>query len=247
MRYRSVAVLAVLVVAWEIATMAFKLPAYILPAPTAILQDLGGQWSSLLKHIATTGEEILYGYLISIAVGIPLAAAISFSKICRDIIQPIIIVSQVIPKVVLAPLFIIWFGIGILPKLILVFLLCFFPIVLSAAAGFAAIEPEIIEFARSTGAKPWRQFALIRFPYALPNIFVGLKLSATMAVIGAVVAEFVSSDKGLGYILMIITGDLNTTRAFSVIIVLSAMGLLLYWAVERLERFVIPWHSSQQK
>lgn len=245
-RLRPLLVFAAFFLLWELLVNAFHLPAYLLPAPTAVVWDLYQQAWALMGHTFVTGQEVVFGYVIAILIGIPLAMLISFSKIAREILYPILIISQVVPKVVLAPLFIIWFGIGMMPKLILVFLLCFFPIVLSAVAGFRAIDDETIEFAQSTGATPWRQFRLIRFPHALPSIFVGLKLAATMSVIGAIVAEFVSSDRGLGYVLMLISGEMNTTRAFSIIVILSLMGLALYWLVELIERLVIPWHSSQR-
>lgn len=245
-KLRPILIFAGFFLLWEILCVAMNVAPYILPRPSAVVADLWRQAPNLLVHTLVTGQEVVAGFILAIVIGVPLAVLISFSKIAREIIYPILIVSQVIPKVVLAPLFIIWFGIGIMPKLVLVFLLCFFPVVLSAIAGFRSIDDETVEFVRSTGASPWRQFSLVRFPHALPSIFVGVKLASTMAVIGAIVAEFVSSDRGLGYVLMLISGELNTTRAFAIIVILSVMGLLLYWLTELVERLIIPWHASQK-
>jgi NitT/TauT family transport system permease protein len=153
---------------------------------------------------------------------------------------------QIVPKIAIAPLFIIWFGFGFMPKLLLVFLLSFFPIVVSSIAGFKSVDPDVMDLARSTGAGAWRLFAKIRLPQALPDIFTGLKVGAALAATAAVVAEFVASNKGLGYLLLEYNGNLETPMVFAVIIVLSLIGLAIYYAVEFLERITIPWHVSQR-
>ena len=149
------------------------------------------------------------------------------------------------PQIAVAPLFIIWLGFGFTPKLLLVFLLSFFPIVIASIAGFRAIDPEIMDFVQTTGAGGLRAFGKVRLPYALPEIFTGLKVGAAISATAAVVAEFVASDRGLGYLLLQYNGDLNTQMVFATVMVLGAIGLAVYFAVELLERLAIPWHASQ--
>jgi NitT/TauT family transport system permease protein len=168
-------------------------------------------------------------------VSIPLALWIAYSRFMENAIYPVIVFLQIIPKIAVAPLFIIWFGFGFAPKLLVVFLLSFFPIIVSSIAGFKSVDPDIMDFARTTGASQWKMFAMIRLPQALPHIFTGLK-----------VAEFVASDKGLGYLLLQYNGNLDTPMVFATIILLSIIGLAVYYAVELIERFTIPWHVSQQ-
>jgi NitT/TauT family transport system permease protein len=151
---------------------------------------------------------------------------------------------QNVPKIAVAPLFIIWFGFGLTPKLLVVFLLAFFPIMAASIAGFRAINPEIVDFARTTGAGRWRIFYKIRLPAAIPHIFVGLRVAATIAPTAAIVAEFVASDRGLGYLLLRYNGDLNTAMSFATIITLAIMGVSLFFLVELLERLLTPHHVS---
>jgi NitT/TauT family transport system permease protein len=239
--------LAVLLLAlWEAAVRGFALPLYLLPPPSLVFAALVEFHASLLEHSLVTAREIVAGYVLAVVVAVPLAVLISQSKLVAETVYPLLVFSQVIPKVALAPLFIIWFGFGFMPKLLLTFLLCFFPVVVAGIAGFKSLDDDVLDFARSTGATPWRLFTKIRLPHALPSIFVGLKVAATLAVVGAIVAEFVASDRGLGYILMIANGDLNTVMAFAVLTILAVIGLALYYGVDLAERLVIPWHASQR-
>jgi NitT/TauT family transport system permease protein len=150
------------------------------------------------------------------------------------------------PKVAIAPLFVIWFGFGLMPKVLIVFMLAFFPMLANGIAGFKSVPTDIMEFARSTGAGRVRTFWKVRLPHALPSIFTGLKVGAALAAIGAVVGEFVASDRGLGYLLLEYNGDLNTPMVFAVIVFLSTIGLVVYGLVVAAERFIIPWHVSQR-
>ncbi len=159
---------------------------------------------------------------------------------------PVIVFLQIIPKIAIAPLFIIWFGFGFTPKVLLVFLLSFFPIVVASIAGFKSADRDVMDFARTTGASGLRMFLKISLPQALPQIFTGLKVGAALAATAAVVAEFVASDKGLGYLLLQYNGQLDTPMVFAIIVLLSLIGLAVYYAVEIIERIAIPWHVSQQ-
>ena len=237
----------VLFALWEVATRALGIPSYLLPAPSKIVVDLAARWSRVAQNTLVTSREIVAGFLLAVGVSIPLAVTIAYSRFLERTVYPLIVFFQIVPKIAIAPLFIIWFGFGFTPKLLLVFLLSFFPIVVSAIAGFKSVDPEIMDLARSTGAGQWIIFRKIRLPHALPSVFTGLKVAAALSATAAVVAEFVASDKGLGYLLLEFNGDLNTSMVFATIIVLSIVGLVVYYAVELLERVVIPWHVSVQR
>src|SRR6185436_17583624 len=194
-----------------------------------------------------TTQEIIAGYLLAVVVSIPLALTVAYSRFIETAIYPVVVFLQIIPKIAIAPLFIIWFGFGFAPKLLLVFLLSFFPIVVASIAGFKSVDPEIMDFARTTGASGWKMFFKIRLPQALPDIFTGLKVGAALSATAAVVAEFVASDRGLGYLLLQYNGNLETPMVFATIVLLALIGLIVYYAVEVVERLAIPWHVSKQQ
>jgi NitT/TauT family transport system permease protein len=200
----------------------------------------------VLDAARVTGSEILAGYALAILVSVPLALLIAGSRLVERTIYPLVVFLQIVPKIAIAPLFIIWFGFGLTPKLLLVFLLCFFPIVVGAVAGFKSVDPDVSDLGRSTGASAWRLFTKIRLPQALPELFTGLKVGAALAATAAVVAEFVASNRGLGYLLLEYNGNLETAMVFAVIVVLALMGLALYGLIELLERLAIPWHVRQR-
>lgn len=237
----------VLFVIWEAAVRIFGVATYLLPPPSLIWTEFASRWSYVLANTWITTSEIIAGYLVAVAVSVPLAVFVAYFPTMERMFYPIIVFLQIVPKIAIAPLFIIWFGFGYTPKILLVFLLSFFPIVVSSIAGFKSIDDETMELARSTGASAWMIFRKIRLPHALPSIFTGLKVAAALSSTAAVVAEFVASDKGLGYLLLRYNGDLETPMVFATIIVLSIVGLIIYYAVELLEKFAIPWHVSQRK
>ena len=236
----------VLLAAWELAVWAFAIRDYMLPAPSAIAQELVRRWPRIWDGARVTGLEIVLGYAIAIAVSVPLALGIAFSRWMERNVYPLIVAFQVVPKIALAPIFVIWLGIGMVSKLTMVFLLCFFPMLVNNVAGFRGTNPEVMDFGRSTGAGAWRLFRMIRLPSALPSVFTGLKIGAVNAVTGAVVAEFVSADRGLGYLLQEYNGNMQTGGVFAAVAVLSAVGLSVYYTIEFLERISIPWHVSQR-
>ena len=238
---RVLLTLILTILVWEFAVWLFDFPRYLLPAPSAIVEEFSERWRSVVPHAAATLWIIVVGYLIAAAVSIPLALIIAFSRFLETTLYPIVVLFQIVPKIAVAPLFLIWFGFGIAPKLLLVFLISFFPITVSSIAGFKSVSPEIMDFSRSTGADGWTIFRKIRLPAALPSIFVGLKVASAFAATAAVVAEFVASDKGLGFLLLQYNGDLDTAMAFAAIVILSSIGLGLYYIVEWLERLIIPW------
>ena len=244
---RPVLAFAAFLLLWEAAARGFGLPDYILPPPSAIMLGTATRWRSLLNAAFYTAQPMLAGFAVAVVAGIAIALAIAFSRTMQGVLYPLLVFLQIVPKIAVAPLFIIWFGFGLTPKILLVFLLSFFPVVVAAITAFRSIEPEVMELARSTGAGRLRIFRMVQLPQALPALFGGIKVAAALAATAAVVAEFVASDRGLGYLLMSYNGDLNTTMSFAAIFVLSAMGLLLYGAVELVERISIPWHVSRRR
>ncbi len=246
-RMRALAGIAVFLLLWEAAARVFRIPAYILPPPTMILADGAAKWRSLLNGASYTVQPMLAGFVAAVVLGVLIALAIAFSRAVQAVAYPLLVFLQIVPKIAVAPLFIIWFGFGLMPKVLLVFLLSFFPVVVAATTAFASIEPEILELARSTGAGRLRTFRMVQLPHALPALFGGFKVAAALAATAAVVAEFVASDRGLGYLLMEYNGNLDTSMAFAAIFVLSAMGMALYGAVELLESVAVPWHVSRRR
>ena len=244
-RLGALLLVAALLLTWEIAVRLLGIKEYLLPAPTKIWSEFIKRSSAVMDGAWVTTLEILGGYLLAVMVSIPFALAVTYSRFMENAVYPVVVFLQIVPKIAVAPLFIIWFGFGYTPKLLIVFLLSFFPIVVSSIAGFKAVDPEIADFARTTGASGWKLFAKIRLPQALPDIFTGMKVGAALAATAAIVAEFVASDKGLGYLLLQYNGNLDTPMVFAVIFLLSFIGLIVYYTVEVIERFTIPWHVSQ--
>jgi NitT/TauT family transport system permease protein len=231
---------AFLLVAWEAAADVFKIPTYLFPAPSQIVRAGIDNASLLLRESWVTSVEIVLGYLLSIAIGIPLALGIFHSPVFAKSVYPLLVSTQAMPKVAIAPLFVVWFGFGLLPKVLIAFLIAFFPIVINTVMGLSAIEHEKIFLARSMGLSSFATFRLIRFPNALPSVFAGLKISITLAVVGAVVGEFVGGDSGLGYELMVANGNMNTPLLFAGVLALTVLGLVLFGVVEMLEHFAMP-------
>ncbi len=244
---RSLAGFVTFLVIWEALGRILHLPEYILPVPSMIAAGIGAKWRSLLGAASFTAQPMVLGFLLAAVLGILIALAIAFSRTVQGVAYPLLVFLQIVPKIAVAPLFIIRFGFGLTPKVLLVFLLSFFPVVVAAITAFRSIEPEILEMARSTGAGRMRTFRMVQLPHALPALFGGLKVAAALAATAAVVAEFVASDRGIGYLLMEYNGNLDTRMSFAAIVVLSAMGLALYGVVELAERFAIPWHVSRRR
>jgi NitT/TauT family transport system permease protein len=244
---RQLAGFVILFLVWEIGVRIFNIKEYVLPPPSQVAVAVTDHWRAVLDGAWITTVEIIAGFLLAVLVSIPLAVSIAFSRFVEQTVYPVMVFLQIVPKIAIAPLFIIWFGFGFTPKLLVVFLLSFFPIVISSIAGFRSIDPEIMDFVDTTGASAWTSFVKVRLPHALPDIFVGLKVGAALSATAAVVAEFVASDRGLGYLLLQYNGDLNTQMVFAIVILLSAIGVVVYFAVELLQRLVIPWHVTSRE
>jgi NitT/TauT family transport system permease protein len=232
---------------WEWSVVFFDIPRYILTPPTLIVEKGWADIDRLLYYTYVTGIESVTGYVISVIIGLPLGLAIVFSSILRRTIYPFFVSLEMVPKIAFAPLFISWLGFGLLPKIIIVILVCFFPIVLNAILAFNSLSEELTLFCRSTGAGPWRAFFKIRLPAAMPQCFVGFKYAAINATVGATIAEFIGSDEGLGFYIQIVTGNMRPDLAFAGIFFLTILGLALFGCVTLAERLLIPWHISVRR
>lgn len=233
------------VVFWEIAVRTLSIPSYLLPAPSTIIESMVKNSAVLIKESIGTTLEILLGFALSVAVGIPLALAIYLWRPFARAIYPVLVSSQAVPKVAIAPLFLVWFGFGLLPKVLIAFLIAFFPVVINTAMGLAALEREKIYLAQSMGMGPFATFFKIQLPNAMPSIFAGLKISITFAVVGAVVGEFVGGQGGLGYLLLIANGNMDTPLLFGGIVALTVLGVVLFLLIGVAERLVLPPHAVE--
>jgi len=231
---------------WEAAVAVLKVPAYLLPPPTEIVRVFINDFAKLAFHGWVTAYEMLLGYALAVGIGIPLAIAITSSERFDRFVMPQMLFFQVVPKVAIAPLFLVWFGVGALPKVLVAFLISFFPIVIDAAVGLRSMSTEMRDLARSMGASRLQVFAQFRLPTSLPYLFSGLKVAATLAVAGAVVGEFVGADKGLGYLLLVTNSNLETALMFATLFALTFIGLAFFYAVEFLEALLIPWHVTHR-
>jgi NitT/TauT family transport system permease protein len=230
---------------WEVATRALRIPRFIMPAPSAILGE-GWEWRyRFIGHTWVTLYETLGGFALSMVVGVPLAVLIVYSPALRAAIYPLVILAQSVPKIAIAPVLLLVLGYGEVPKMVVAFLVAFFPVVVDTATGLAATPPELLDLSRSYRASAFKTFLKVRLPMALPFIFAGAKVAITLSVIGAVVGEFVGSDKGLGYVILSSTSYWKTEVAFSAMILLSLMAIVLFAAVSLVERFVCPWLNPQ--
>lgn len=238
--------LSLAVVGWQVFVMGFRLPEYLLPAPTHIAAAIVTDWRYLAVHTLITLWEIVLGFALAVAVGIPLAMAIVYSPVIERSLYPLLVASQAVPKIAVAPLLIFWAGLGLLPKVLVAFAISFFPIVIDTVVGLRAVEPEMLHLARSMGAGERKIFMKIRFPGALPNVFAGLKVAVTLAVVGAIVGEFIQADRGLGYALQQATSVLNTRLAFATIFILAVVGIVLFALVEAVERRLTPWSAARR-
>jgi NitT/TauT family transport system permease protein len=211
-----------------------------------VFESLAKNFPTLVSQTWWTAGTVLTGFLVAAAFAIPVATLIVVSPVLERLLYPPMVATQSIPKIALAPLFIVWFGFGVVPKVAVAFLIAFFPIVIDTIVGLRSIDPAMIQLARSMGAPPHRMFLKLRLPHALPMIFGGLKVASSLAVVGALTGEFVGSDKGLGYLLLQASGNLNTALLFATLVVLSALAMAFFYLVEVLERILIPWHASQR-
>jgi NitT/TauT family transport system permease protein len=230
-----------LLLAWQLAVDLLHVKEYILPSPSAALKALSRPNYQWTNNFLATLYAVLGAFVLSAVLGVALAVAIVWNSMLLRTIMPALVLFNTLPKIALAPLFVIWLGYGIWPNIVIGTTIAFFPMVVNTAVGLSTAEPEMLDLVRTLRANRWQVFAKIRFPNALPYIFTGLKLNATMSVIGAIVGEFVASERGLGA--LIITGGvtLETPSIFASLMLISALGLVLYGIVVAIEHLVAPW------
>jgi NitT/TauT family transport system permease protein len=235
---------AMILVAWEAYVHAFHVSRIVLPGPLDILQASLDNWKILIKETWPTLLESVLGFGLAVAIGIPVAVCVATSRVLNLTLYPILIATQSVPKVAIAPIILVWFGLGLQSKLVIAFLVAFFPIVVDTAAGMRATPPGLLELARSLRASRFQIFTKVQFPAALPFIFAGAKVAVTLAVIGAVIGEFVGSMNGLGNLLLTANSQLDSPLAWAALVWLSVLGIVLFGAVALAERIVMPWANS---
>ena len=240
----AAALLALLALAWELIADLGNTPEWLLPAPSAIVRA-GIEASPLLAgHFAQTLLETVVGLLVSTLLGVSLAVAIDLSPVLKRALYPLLVISQTIPTIALAPLLVVWFGFGLLPKVIVVVLVCFFPVAISTAQGLESADPDMLALLASMGASRGQIFWKVRFPGAMPTAFGGLRIAATYSVIGAVISEWVGASRGLGIFMIRSSNSYLTARLFAAIALASALSIALFGLVIAFERLLLPWYFA---
>ena len=230
---------------WWAVVEIFKIPAYLLPGPKAVFARLIADAGLLWTHSQVTLTEIVLGFGITIVTAIPLGLLIALSPLSKQLVYPPIMLMQLVPKIAVAPLFLVWLGFGIESKVLLTVLLTFFPLLIASISGFQILDDRLLYLTKSMGATGWQTFRFLRFPAALPVIFSGLKTSATIAATAAIVAEFVGANKGLGYVLLRGTSTMDIELVFTVLVVLTLIGVAINYAVEFCEWAMTPWQRAK--
>jgi NitT/TauT family transport system permease protein len=228
-------------IAWELIIRLGHVSTYIVPAPTAIAHALAANADDLRDAAFVTAREVFVGFALSLVVGVALALVIVRFRWFGRAVYPLIVFFQTVPKVALAPIFILWFGYDLAPKVLLILVIAFFPITLNMLAGLEAVERGFVSLMRSVGATENEILFRVRVPYALPQLMAGVKIAITFCVIGAIVGEFAGASGGLGYVIQFASTQLETPLVFAALVVVSLVGVGFYYVSELLERFIVPW------
>jgi NitT/TauT family transport system permease protein len=238
--------LAATIALWWGATVVFSIESYLLPTPWDVVVKFFDQPGVLLSETGTSLLETIEGFLLAIAIGVPIALVIVRSVVLERLVYPLLLMVNSIPKVAIAPLLVVWMGFGQWPKVVMVLLMCFFPIVISTAQGMKSTPTELVELMRSLNASRAQEFFKLRLRYAMPQIFTGFKVAISLAVIGAVISEFVGATKGLGYVIQQSGASADTTLAFAAITLLSVMSIVLFYGLVLLEHLLLPWAQEKR-
>ena len=230
---------------WQFLPRALGVANYILPVPTEFFANFFTNWALIREHTLITSQEIAAGFIAGTIISVPLGYLITSQRVVERAFYPLIVFFQLVPKIAVAPLFVVWFGFGLMPKVLLTFLLCFFPVLVSSMAGFRSLDERVLYLTRSMGATAYQTFRYVRLPTALPFILAGMRVSVVLATTGAIVAEFVGANQGLGYLLLQGTTYLDMPRIFACLLALCLVGLLFAYAVGLLERFMMPWKPKK--
>jgi NitT/TauT family transport system permease protein len=239
--------IAAAVLLWYLAIELFDIKEYLLPLPGSVWHSGYVNASILWDALKVTGHEVVVGFAFSLLLAIPLGVALGESAVLQRFLVPLLVIAQIVPKVALAPLMIVWFGLGITSKIIFIMLLSFFPVIVNTMVGVASASTDFRRLAQSVGLGPWATLRKVTLPQALPSMFAGLKIGITLAVIGAVVAEFITSQSGLGFLILTAQGQVDTALLFAAIFVLTAMGLVLYGIVSAAEWLTMPWNRREPR
>lgn len=237
-RFAAVIFVSLILLAWQVAVPLLGISEFVLPTPLAIGRRMAADASLLGGHFIFTLAEVVAGFALGVLAGVPLALAIFYSPIFERAVYPVLVGLQTVPKVALAPLLVLYLGYGWTPKITLAFLIALFPIVVSTVVGLNALDKNLVNLARSMGASEWQTFFKIRLPAALPNIFGGLKVAVSLAVIGAVIGEYVAAERGLGYLQLQANAQLDTTLNFAAVVAISLLGVALYFLINLIEKRV---------
>jgi NitT/TauT family transport system permease protein len=240
--------LAVFLGLWQLIVVVFGIKEFVLPSPLKVLEHLFnlGHDYPWWMHINATVTEVLVGFCFTAVFGVFLAILVSWSRLLSQMLMPIITLFNSLPKVAMAPLFLLWFGYGIVPNILIAFLTAFFPVVINSITGLNAVEDDLLDLARYLHASKLTIFVKIRIPNALPYLFAGLKISATMCVVGAIVGEFLASEKGLGYLLRDAQAFIDTPTMFACLLLLSLIGFLFFSLIGLLEKVCMPWNARTE-
>lgn len=227
-------------VAWELGSRIFAVPTFILPSPLVIAERVADNPAELAAHTSVTFQEVVIGFLLGAAASIPLGVVLIYSQFLERLVYPFLVAFQATPKVALAPILVVWFGFGITSKVVLAMVTAAFPIVINTVIGMRQTPREMLYLMRSLRASAWQIFVKARLPVAAPYIFGGLKIGITLAVVGAVVGEFIASNSGLGYLLLVANNNLDTPMLFAVVVMLAVMSGVLFYAIEAAEAVLLP-------
>jgi len=242
----SLGVFLAVLVLWQFVVSALRVREYILPSPLAVLRALSFSDIPWLAHLWITTLEIVGAFLLAGAVGVALGIAIAWSAFLGRALVPFLVFVNTLPKVAVAPLFLLWLGYGIVPNMLIGALIGFFPVVINTAVGLTQVDEDMLDLGRVFNAPKWKVFAKIRIPNAAPYILSALKVTATAAVVGAIVGEFIASQKGLGYVIITTQGSMNTPVAFAALVWISLVGLAVYGAVVLAARVMVPWAEVRE-
>lgn len=231
---------------WELAVRGMNLPPILLPAPSRILAELASAPWFYVRQSTDTLITTISGFVLAVVLGVSLAIGIVYSRVIERVIYTLLVALNSLPKVALAPLFVIWMGTGVEPKIAIAVMLAIFSIVVDMVLGLRSVDPDVLAMAYVGGAKPLAVLWKIRLPNALPTLFAGMKVGISFALVGAIVGEFVAGSDGLGTVILIAEGQFDTTRVFAALVMLGVLGTVLFYAVDLVETLLLPWHPSHR-
>ena len=243
--WKPAALVAGILVVWELVVRVFDVAEFLVPAPSAVAIELVTRWDYFAKQMPATITEIWVGFAIAVVLGIALAIPVALTDFGQQAIMPVLVATQTIPKAALAPLFVIWFGFDLTPKIAIAALIAFFPIVVNMALGLSSVDDELVQYMATLGASKMAIFRKLRLPASVPYLTSAMKMSISLATIGAIVGEFVGADQGLGYTILRAINNFDTAAMFAAIFLVSAIGMASYWVIVVLERSLLRWKPQK--